>query len=184
VVLDEQEHPLAGVRVRANNTIGLDGVGYELPDPVETITTEDGSFRLADLPAGSLQIWAYRDGYHHKWEPSEVVHVASQERAKITVRMEGAGRVRVQVLDKGGTPVAKLDGGSVNIQQADREGVGSWGGGSNVDTNGTCEFSNVPPGKYRVSSKPFIPGVQHDAASDVLVTVRPNETNDVVLRQQ
>jgi hypothetical protein len=70
------------------------------------------------------------------------------------LRCVPTGTVSVQLVDQNDSPTTGLKPGErhVRIQEAGRSGVGTWGGSSQVDGSGRCEFKNVPVGKYRLST--------------------------------
>jgi hypothetical protein len=59
--------------------------------------------------------------------------------------------------------------------------VGAWGGSANLETNGQYEFKDVPPGRYRISTKPFLPGQNAAEAAAQSITVEPRRTVEVKL---
>lgn len=182
-VLDESGGPLAGVAIKAIHTLGSDGKAYPLLEPPEAVSDSKGQFRLKGLPSGSLQIWAVKASYHQRWNPRELVP-AEDDAPLCTLRMEATGTVRIQLMDENGRPLMHINEGEVQVHIEATEGakIGSWGGGANVGTNGTYEFSEVPPGQYRVSTKFFVLG-QAQAHSEV-ISVEANKTTDVHLVHQ
>ena len=97
--------------------------------------------------------------------------------------MVPTGTVRVQLVDAQGQPFipARLGQSHVSIQEADHTGVGSWGGGAAVDTNGVCVFGGVPPGRYRLSDKPLFGQQKETNANEILLTVEARPTTEVRL---
>jgi hypothetical protein len=185
-VLDEAEHPLAGVTIKARNTLAPDGRGYPMPTAVEAVSDVQGRFELRALPTGSFQIWAYLAGYHHHWNPAELLKAKPAGEAAprgCIVRMEATGTVRIQLVDTQGTPITQLPAGGtqVHIQSAEGMVVGAWGGSANLETNGQYEFKDVPPGRYRISTKPFLPGQNAAEAAAQSITVEPRRTVEVKL---
>jgi hypothetical protein len=188
VVLDQNEAPLSGVTIKAMNTLGLDGHGYTPPETSETISDSNGQFRLRGLPKGSLQVWAFSPGYHHRWNPAELVNLApgAAGSSNYVVHMEATGTVRIQILDASGNPVQRLREGEiqVHIEPATGAAIGSSGGSANVSTNGVYEFAQVPPGEYRVSLKPFLPGLKAPTDDVTVVSVAAGKTAEVKLVQR
>ena len=175
-VRDASGKPLSGVRVTARNILGSDGKGYPLPAAPETMSDSAGHFQLEGLPVGALQVNAYRQGYHHRWNPAELVQVpqaGAGDASEYVVHMEATGRVSIQVVGADGRPVQHLGLGEVQARIEAEGGavVGSWGGSANVDTNGVWVFEDVPPGRYRVSGRPFCPGEAPVGVGVVTVTV-------------
>lgn len=181
LVRDEAGKPLSGVKIRARNTLGPDGKGYPMPETLEVESDAEGRFQLKGLPLGALQVIAYRKGYHQRWNPSDLVQVPGPGTGNpldYVVRMEATATVAIQVVDADRKPIRNLREGEVQVHIQAVEGplVGSWGGSSNVGTNGVCVFEGVPPGQYRVSGKPFMPGSVQEDSSTVLVTAEARKT--------
>jgi hypothetical protein len=101
-------------------------------------------------------------------------------------RLVATGAVRAWFVDAEGKPLSGISGGQLNIhiQQADREGVGSWGGSAEVSAEGTVQFLNVPPGIYRLSGKPFFTLSPDAYQKTPLVHVQAGRTNTAGLRLQ
>jgi hypothetical protein len=181
LVRDEAGKPLSGVKVRAGNILGPDGKGYPMPETPEVESDAEGRFQLKGLPVGLLQVFAHREGYHQRWNPSDLVQVlgpGAGTQLEYAVRMEPTGAVSVQIVDGDRKPIRNLRDGEVQVHIEASEGpvVGSWGGGSSVGTNGVCVFEGVPPGQYRVSGKPFVPGSGQGDGGAVAVTVEAGKT--------
>ncbi len=147
-VVDADNQPLADVKVRLSNVVGLDGLGYP-PGGESTITTgADGQFAFDALPEGIVQLACYKDGYYY----NPVLNVHNIEDSPLTLKMVRSGVVRVSVVDAQGEPVT-----SRFIVELEPEGgsrVGSWSGSSNIGGDGTVTFKGVPPGRYVVFGKP------------------------------
>jgi hypothetical protein len=99
--------------------------------------------------------------------------------------MVPTGVVRVQLVDAQGKPLrfARQGEAYVHIQDADRTGIGTWGGGGQVDTNGVCEFKSVPPGRYRLSRKPLLEKGQAPDVNEIILTVKPRQISEARLTQ-
>ncbi|HEY7116585.1 MAG TPA: carboxypeptidase-like regulatory domain-containing protein [Tepidisphaeraceae bacterium] len=147
---DSQGKPVAGVNIRASNTMGIDGRGYPLPDAAETKTDAQGHFALPNVPAGYLQIWGYTPG----WFQVEglKLHAVPQPRP-VELKVVATGTIRGKVIGKAGKPAG---GGNINVAPPG-DPIGKWGGSANVGADGTFEFKEVPPGPYTVSTRPQFP---------------------------
>jgi hypothetical protein len=190
VAQDEAGKPVPGVTIRVRNTLAPDGTGYPLPEPPEAISDAEGRFELTGLPVGKLQLWANKAGYHQVWHPSDLVTAIPVDdprgRTPVVVKLQATGGLRVQFIDAAGKVISfERDGEvQVHVQDANRTGVGSWGGSANVPAGGSYDFDTMPPGRYRVSSKPFVPGVAHLAGDDVEARVTAGQVTDVSLQRR
>jgi hypothetical protein len=147
-VRDTAETPLSNVKVRAANVLGADGRGYLLADEPSAVTDEQGRFHLT-LPAGTVRLSA-DDGSHQMLDVLQTYSVPADD---ITLRMTATGTVKGRVLKPDGTPAA---GGDVSVNPPGKleDRVGKWGGGQQVNPDGTFQFDHVPPGRYLVSTDP------------------------------
>jgi hypothetical protein len=171
-VVDENDEPLVKVSVQPLGLMGPDGMGYPLPEMPKAISDNSGHFQLSGMPVGKLQVRARLADYHYQWNPKEVMEAHDDTKTgspTCVLRMVPTGSVRVQLVDAQDKPFVSARQGEahVSIQDADRTGVGSWGGSGAVDTNGVCEFKGVPPGRYRLSHK----------LNDIILTVKPRQVS-------
>jgi len=67
----------------------------------------------------------------------------------------------------------------VNIEPTTGAKVGTWGGSADVETNGTREFTGVPPGEYRITTRPNPGSSDKEYAPPQTVTVKAGQTADV-----
>ena len=163
-VLGEDGKGAAGVKVRADSTMGIDGRGYQATDHLTVTTDEKGSFTFDSLPAGYTQFHAHAPGLYRAGEPFKIFDVVSP-RAMIrsglseplVIKMVRSGAVKVKVVN---LPNGKADGVSIHIGPVGGSKIGSWGGGANLKPDGTFAFDNVPPGDYEVSTKPLEAGIK------------------------
>ena len=183
-VFDEAGQPLAGARIRPNHTMTADGSGDPLAGEVEVLSDAQGRFALTNLPAGRMQVWASLKDYHHLWHPRDLVEVPAGATTSHTVRMERTGAIRVQLVDADGNPLRGVSPGSkhVFIQEADKAGVGSWGGSAQVNADGMHEFTGVPPRRFRVSGTSFNDKPANQDSQEVVVAVEPGKTTEVKVR--
>jgi hypothetical protein len=174
-VTDDAGHPVPGIAVRADNTMGIDGRGYPLPQHAEDKSDAQGRFTLADVPAGYLQPFAHAPG----WFPLESIKLqAVPPTTPVVVRVVATGGLRGKVVDRNGKPVG---GGSINANPPG-DPIGKWGGSMNTAADGTFEFKDVPPGPYTVSTRPQMPGVPKDPNA-VEVHVASGKVTDVTVKQ-
>jgi hypothetical protein len=174
-VVDGGGKPLSNVRVRVDQTIGLDGRGYPHADSHETTTDAEGKFTISNLPRGEGQVTAWTDG-HYQVDMLKV-HQFPAEGGLLTLRMTRSGAIRGRVVDAKGKAVAN---GNISIWPEGGNKVGTWGAGANLKDDGSFAFDNVPTGKYFVSADPgaqFRKDGGRGAAK--LIEVKPGETAEV-----
>lgn len=166
--------PVAGVEVRLNNTMAINGRGYASPDTPKVVTLDDGRFTLANVPEGFAQFWCHKQGYHH----NPIGKLYRLPSGTVTLELSGTGTVRVTVLDAKRQPITQSY--LVMIEPETGAGIGKWNGSSQVRPDGTVTFDGVPQGSYRIRGQPN-PGAVNDVASDHIVQIRRGQTNQVEL---
>jgi hypothetical protein len=174
-VTDDAGHPVAGMTVRADNTMGIDGRGYAPPQRVEAKSDDQGRFTLDGVPEGYLKAWGHAPGW---FQVDGLKLYAAPERNPVVLHVVGTGTVRGKVVDKSGKPVG---GGSVNVNPPG-DPIGKWGGSMNTAADGSFEFKEVPTGTYTVSTRPQLPGVPKDPNA-VEIHVSSGKVTDVTVRQ-
>lgn len=147
--VDNAGKPVAGIQVRADNPMGIDGRGYPLPDAVSTTTDAAGKFTLAGLPQGHAQLFASATGYLAA-DILKLYDLPAKE--PLEIRVNATGSVKGRVLLPPGGARNQVD---VHIAPEGGEKVGSWGGSMQAHDDGTFAFDGVPPGKYYVSTHPL-----------------------------
>jgi len=143
-VVDTAGKPVAGATVRPDNTVGIDGRGYTLPDRAEVKTGADGRFVLAGLPRGHVNLFTYAPGY----APLDVLKPYVMPASDVTLRVTATGNVRGRVVGPDGRAAT---GANVSVTPAEGEAIGRWGGSQSISPDGTFAFDGVPPGRYSVS---------------------------------
>lgn len=176
-VLDTDGKPVPNVKVRADNTMGIDGRGYPLPEHPEATTDDQGQFTLDGLPTGYAQFFAHAENYFPL--ESLKLHAVPVERS-LELRIVRTGAVKGVVVDKRtGKPTTA--GGSIHVE-GPGERIGKWGGSMNLNPDGTFEFKSVPPGPYTVSTQPQLPGVKPDPNA-VQINVESGKTVEVTVKK-
>ena len=106
--------------------------------------------------------------------------------SEIRVTLDRACKVRVNVIDKSGNPLARFDNAPilVEMEPKDGSGIGKWGGSTEVTADGTCEFNGMPAGEYRFRSHPNPSTVGHTYAADQVVKVEPGAPVPVTIKYQ
>ena len=171
LVVDSDGKPLNGVKVRTSSVMALDGRGYNSPGPHETATDESGHFELTDLPVGYSLLHAGAPGYHF----TDLFTIHELPATNVTLRLDRAGGIRVTVTDQTGAALSQFEGHELIVEVEPREGskIGSWGGSATVKSNGGVAFDNVPPGEYRITSRPNPANTQRRYAPEQIVKVPP-----------
>lgn len=179
-VVDEAGKPIAGVKVRLGQAMGVDGRGYQLPESPTDESDDQGQFAIEGVPAGYADLRAYHDGYRYP-HPPELIDTPGND---VTVRMYQTGQVKVQVLDAAGNAAAKFEGKQVIVDMEPVGGskVGSYGGGGNVKPDGTFTYKGVPPGDYVITARPNPSTTDRVYAEPQTVTVKAGETASVTVK--
>ncbi|OAI51608.1 hypothetical protein AYO47_01350 [Planctomyces sp. SCGC AG-212-M04] len=171
VVTDDSGKPVKNVTVRLTEFLTPDGAPYAWLESLSAPTTDDhGRFVVDDVPAGTARYYASSDNY----VTVGLGQIIATSDKPITLKVTGAGKMKVTV-----NPVPQ-GGYIVNVAPEGGETIGSWGGGSNLGPDGTCEFSHIPPGRYVVHGRPN-PGNDKEQTDPVTVDIKPHETAQVKL---
>ena len=168
---DTDGKPLKGVKVYASSVMAIDGRGYGGSDELTTETDADGRFELKGLPVGYVQLGARAQGYHF----SDLFTIYEVPATNVVLCLGGAGVLQVRITDKEGNALSQYEGHEILVEVEPKGGskIGSWGGSATVKDDGTFEFNNVPPGEYRITSRPNPSNSNRQYASVQMVTVTP-----------
>lgn len=183
IVTDTTGRPIKGVRVRTSTEMASDGLGYddgrhyEPPDEWSAVTDDGGRFELRGLPVGYAQLFATAEGYHFK----DSFTIYDVPATNVVLQLASAGSIHVAVTDRKGKPLSQYEGHEIRVEVEPKGGskVGSWGGSATVKDDGTFEFNNVPPGEYRITSRPNPSNSNRHYAPEQVVTVAPGERTNV-----
>ncbi len=171
-VSDVEGNPIEGVKVSANNVIGIDGFGYSCIDAKVATTDKEGRFEIPNLPTGFTNIGCRSESLHLKNSIFEVYAIPSDE---IRLTMEGTGIIRGKVVDEDG----RKPSGEVHIHvRPQGEQIGKWGGSARCKEDGSFKFTGVPPGEYLLGTdfKLAIEGERTNAKS---ISVEAGKTCEV-----
>ena len=172
-VLDSGGKPLAKVQVRVDSTISVDGRGYPtagVNDNQKVVTDAEGHFTLTGLPRGQTQITLWADNLYQV----NMLQSHAIPSEGLTLRMTGTGTIKGKAMTTNGKPAE-----NVSVWPEGGNKVGSWGGGMNVNPDGTFQFDNVPPGKYYISANPAAQFAKEPKGTPV--EVKAGETAEVDL---
>jgi hypothetical protein len=155
----------------------MDGHGYGGRDELATETDADGCFELKGLPVGYVQLGARAQGYHF----SDLFTIHDVPGTNVLLHLGGAGTIRISVTDHEGHALSRYEGHEIRVDVEPKGGskVGSWGGSATAKADGTFEFSNVPPGEYRITSRPNQSNSNRQYAPEQVVTVTPGDQTNV-----
>jgi len=178
-VVDGEGKPLAEVPVRVSATLAMDGRGYEQPESIQTVTDSGGRFELKGLPSGFVLLGARAQGYHF----ADLFTIHDAPSSDVTLVLNRAGGMRVTVVNSDGKKISEFEGRPVLVEVEPKAGSkrGSWGGSAQVKADGTCEFKGMPPGEYRVTSRPNPANTNRQYAPEQIVTVIPGEPVSVTV---
>jgi len=182
-VTDTAGQPIKGAKVRTSTEMALNGLGYddgrhyEPPDEWSAVTDDGGRFELTGLPVGYAQLFATAEGYHFK----DSLTIYDVPATNVVLQLARAGSIHVAVTDQEGKPLSRYEGHEILVEVEPKGGskVGSWGGSTKVKDDGTFEFNNVPPGEYRIISRPNPSNSNRQYAPEQVVTVTPGDRTNV-----
>jgi hypothetical protein len=174
---DLNGQPLPGVTVNASSTMAIDGRGYSGPDMRQAVTDATGRFTLSGLPAGYTQIRAHAPGYYF----GDIFTIHDVPSTNVVLRLTGAGIISVRIFDKNGQAISRFQGSELHVSVEPKGGsrIGSWGGGARVQDDGTYEFKDLPPGEYRISSRPNPVSSNRQNAPEQIIQVKPGMKTEV-----
>jgi hypothetical protein len=183
IVTDPTGRAIKGAKVRTSTELASNGFGYddgrhyEPPDEWSAVTDEAGRFELKGLPVGYAELYASAPGYHF----SDLFTIYDVPATDVVLHLAGAGSIRVAVTDREGKPLSRYEEHEILVEVEPKGGskIGSWGGSAKVKDDGTFEFNNVPPGEYRVTSRPNPANSNRQYAPEQVVTVAPGERTNV-----
>ncbi len=157
-----------------DNLVGPSGEVYELANEASRKSDKDGGFEFTDLPEGKATIWVHKQDYVR---PGLGLNVQiPSEGHELTMGL--SGRLKVKVVSSG-TPLA--ENYIVQIESFEGAKVGTWGGSAQVDPEGAVNFTNIPPGKYKLHGRPN-PGGDNEQTEDVTVEVIGGKESEVILK--
>ncbi|MCP3103953.1 carboxypeptidase regulatory-like domain-containing protein [Myxococcus sp. K15C18031901] len=141
LVVDEQEHPLAGVHVVPEYLWRM----YAVEGATDTVTGADGTFTLAGIPAGNVLVAAHRKG--SLTHAREKVTVLPGQTAKVRIQLTGEGTLegRVRMAD-GSVPPGPA---TLQVQRVDAQRSEALQAQTSAD--GTFSM-RVRAGRYRVAA--------------------------------
>jgi hypothetical protein len=155
--LDITMQPWASVRGSVRDAEGnaIAGLALQLAEQVEprgrgsVSTGEDGSFEIRAVRSGSLALFAgglrvMRAGEREPTDRIEFVHDDARATQLELVAEARSGRVRVQIVDINGEPLAGLRLGLV--REHELGGLGHTVGVRTTDLDGKVNFEGVPDG--------------------------------------
>lgn len=145
-ILDADGQPMPDVTVGLTSVLAIDGRGYHSPTSLEAVTDTEGRFQLKGLPHGYAQL-SYRKASYYASPLGELLPVPGEP---IEVAMQQTGKIRGKVSAAGGQVPAHVSLDQEGKRPGTWGGIGTWGGGMQVDDEGRFEFDGAPPGKYRV----------------------------------
>jgi hypothetical protein len=129
------------------------------PAPLYLIIHANGNYKIDSLPAGDYYIWAV--AHHDKLFSDRILTVsvkASQKVSNIDLILVPGGSISGHVLDENGNPVSyvidPITNNKIDIRMmAVYNPVGySSPYTTQVATDGTYSFNNLPPGEYLIGS--------------------------------
>jgi len=171
-VVDSKQQPLPNAEIRISSCATTDGKLYEIARPDRFACDKNGEATLDDIPHGQLRFSSKVRGYYH----NSVTKLYKTDQETIELKLQATGSVTIFVSNAKGEPITSRY--IVEIEPEEGGGVGTWGGSSNVNKEGTVEFDGVPPGKYVIWGRPN-PGREQDKTDRMLVEIQ-EESQDAI----
>lgn len=171
-IVDDAGKPVAGATVRADDIMGINGLGYPLLNSAQATSDAQGRFELASLPTGYARLFCHAKNY---FVPiGQIIQTPAKD---LAITAQTTGTVKGKVLDRDG----KVPTGGV-IVECNPEGdpIGKWGGSMNVSPDGTFQFNGVPPAKYNMAARRNPGRVGEEARTTI--TVSAAKTAEVELK--
>jgi hypothetical protein len=173
VVADTAGNPVRGVRVEVRDLLGIDGrpyrrLGYNPIKPF-AVTDSKGHFEIKSLPQGYTHLYSSKPNLHSK-SNSELYKIPSdRERGmgietQVRIVVEGTGAVRGKVVGVG----ENTEGRQVSMNINALDSGNRWGGSMHCKKDGSFAFENVPPGRYKLSTMPMLPGMGDDPNAKIV----------------
>ena len=149
VIEKQTSEPIAGAEVQLCGHYEIDGETHYNPS---AMSENDGTFIISNLGEGSFYFHVCADGYidydAKQRREQEIINSlgniqlsSETQYIEYTIKMEKGGAVTVHVVDTNQSPVPDVN---VKAHPA-REEYGITR--KNTDSNGICEFTNIPHGK-------------------------------------
>jgi hypothetical protein len=171
-VIDEKGIGVPELRVQAANTLIAMDVPYRALHKPETVTDAAGRFTLDGLPVGLVQIWIQSTDYFH----TDMFAYHKVPATDITIPVRPCGSLLVRIVDADGNGIQKWNEQPIQVSVERTAGAvrGSWGGGADVESDGTYLFRGVHPDTYTVSVS--------NASKQSRVSVQPRQRAEVVFQ--
>ncbi len=139
-------------------------------------TDEQGHFEITQVPAGSYQLYPFKEGYKFSTTGQAVYPNGYSDMDGVTLTLlpqdEGRYQVYGTVLDSNRRPVT---GASVNLAGVSTESFDALDRNAQTDGQGAFRFEGVETGTYQLTA-------QRDGyAARTLHQVRLNQPNEIVL---
>lgn len=171
-VVNSAGEPLPGAAIHLYSVTSDDGREYETVVGTRHKVGQDGTFRIAGLPMGWVDVRAYCPGHHGKKTVDVILPFSGLEFV-----LERAGQVDIEVSFANGRPKG---GYLVEMKDAGGEKVGTWGGSGNIDGKDRLVWKDIPPGKYVVYGRPN-PGSVNDQTDPQTIEIVGGETTFVTI---
>jgi hypothetical protein len=174
-IVDVTGNPLKDLEVRAGDFVEPGGNGYPAYGDGSAITNAQGEFEIRNLPKGFASLCCRVKGLYQQDSIFELYPVPGEN---IILTMTGTGTVRGKVIDEAGKSITD----EVHIiVRPPGEQIGKWGGSSRCASDGSFEFTNVPPGEYLVGTDHTL-YTDSEKANAKLVVVKAGKIHEVEVK--
>jgi hypothetical protein len=134
------------------------------------MTDSNGHFEIKSLPRGYTHLHAVKPTLHVKSHsvlykiPSDLER-KFEKGSEVKIVVEGTGTIRGKVVGIGD----KAKGRRVNMNIEPLDEGNTWGGITSCKEDGAFAFEGVPPGRYKLSTQPMLPGMGDDPNAKIVV---------------
>lgn len=148
LLVGQQGDPIGSARVK------LEPMGHERTTGVSMGFTDSlGEVRLTSVDPGSYRVIAYSGAYGHGFHPAiEISESAPQ--ARVEIQLSPGGEIRGTVFGHGDAEVPKFPLQLQRQSQDSADPYANFKRSRRSDSDGTFEFSGLPPGEYVLSADP------------------------------
>ena len=165
----EKRCTLAGTVTSANTGEPLRRAHIQLEDeedddarPIEVLSDAAGHFEITNVPAGSYELTAYREGYreaqYHEaasgGQGALLALAPGQKMTALTFRLWKLAVISGRVVDPDGDPVPRVEVTAVEQKAGRKKTFNTSGNSAITDDRGEYRIFDIRPGRYLIAATP------------------------------